>query len=309
MLRRALTIAGGLFRNRSFILVLALVLGLAAGSRGASLTAPSVLPLLALVMTVSALNVSSRDLGSIKSLTRIVLYSLLLNYIILGGIILALARWLIHDDELWTGFVVLAIIPPAPAGVPFSYALGGDVVFSLIGMTGAYLAALIIIPVAMALFFGTELFDPLDLIIILVELVIIPVIISRLLLRFGAARHIQRWSGVIINWSFFIIIFTLIGLNRQVFFTDFDILGRVSVIAIIISFGLGYLLEKIAGIIHLKRETTVSIILMGTAKNYALAGGLLLSLFSERSAVPPAICVFFAILLVVWLGFRFHKTG
>jgi len=307
--RRTLAIAGRLLQNRNFIFILALVFGLAIGKPGASLTVPSVLPLLALIMTVSALNISSRELTSIKDLSQIVLYSILLNYLILGGVILLLARWLIHDNELWAGFVVLAIIPPAPAVVPFSYSLGGNVLFSLIGMAGGYLAALIIIPLSLIYFFGTQSFDPLNLVLIVVELVIIPIMVSRLLLYFRLARYIERWRGVIVNWSIFIIIFTLIGLNRQVFFGDFEVLIRISVIAIAISFGLGYLLEVIGKTMRLKHETAVSVILMGTAKNYALAGGLLLSLFSERSAIPPAICVFFAIFQIVWLGFHFHKNG
>ena len=48
---------------------------------------------------------------------------------------------------------------------------------------------------------------------------------------------------------------------------------------------------------------------MGTMKNYSLAGGILLSLFSERSTIPPSVCVVFGVLVVVWLGFRFRKQG
>ena len=82
---------GGLLRNRNFILLLAIVLGLSLGDPLAGWMAPSVLPLLALVMTLSAVNVTSRELTTIKDLPRYVGLSLLLNYVVMGGITLLLA--------------------------------------------------------------------------------------------------------------------------------------------------------------------------------------------------------------------------
>ncbi len=309
MVRKVLESVVKLLRNRSFILVLALVLGLAGGRPVALRVEPLVLPLLALVMTLSALNVSQHQFKSAKDVSRIILYSLLLNYVVLGGVILLLARFLIHDEQLWTGFVVMAAVPPAAAVVPFSYALGGDVLFSLVGMTGAYLAALVILPVVLIYFLGAQFFDPLHLLVILAELVIAPFVVSRILLRFGFDKRLARWKGTIINWSLFLVIFTLVGVNRQAFLGDFDTLIRVGIIAVAISFVLGHFLELAAKMLHLTHEKTVSIVILGTAKNYALAGGLLLSLFSERAAIPPSICVFFGILLIVWLGFHYRKSS
>jgi BASS family bile acid:Na+ symporter len=307
MLGKVLVATVTLLRNRNFLLILALVLGLAIGKPGASLVQPTVLPLLALVMVVSALNISSRQFTSVKKVSRVVLYSLLLNYVILGGVILLLAKWLITDYEIWVGFVVLALVPPATAVVPFSHALGGDVPFSLIGMTGAYLAALIIMPAGLAYLLGSQIFNPLSLLLVLGELIVIPIIVSRVLLYLGASQYIEPHRGSIVNWSLFVITFSLIGLNRQAFISDFDVLIRTSVIAIVTSFLLAYLFETGAKALRVKHETTVSIIMMGTTKNWSMAGGLLLTLFSERSAIPPSICVFFAIFMIVWLEYHFRK--
>ena len=133
-----------LFRNRNFILILALALGLAIGENVAVRTQPLVLPALALVMTLSAANITSRDFTSLKAMPGQILISLLLNYVVMGGITLLMAWWLITDHELWTGFVVVAAVPPAVAVVPFSFMLGGNTLFSLVGMAGAYLAALVL---------------------------------------------------------------------------------------------------------------------------------------------------------------------
>ena len=304
---KVLTATVKLFRNRNFILVLAIVLGLLAGKQVAIKTEFLVLPLLAVVMSLSATDITTREFLSLKTMRRPIAYSLLLNYVVLGGAILLLAWWLIPDEEILTGFVILAAVPPAPAVLPFTHSLGGDTRFSLIGMTGAYLAALVILPVAIILFLGLELFNPWELLLILGELIIIPIIVSRILIFTGSVRHITPYRGTIVNWSFFVIVFTLIGVNRQAFFGEFDILLRIAIIAIAISFVLGYVLELIAKALRLKHETTVNVILMGTLKNYSLSGGILLALFTERSTVPVSVCLVFGILMFVWLGFHLRK--
>ena len=298
-----------LLKNRSFLLILALVLGLAIGKPGASLAQPTVLPLLALVMVFSAMSISRREFTSVKRVSRIVLFSLVVNYVMLGGVILLLAKWFITDYEIWVGFVALALVPPATAVVPFSYALGGDVSFSLIGMTGAYLAALVIMPLGLAYLLGSQIFDPVSLLLVLGELIVIPIIVSRVLLYLKVSRYIERYRGVIVNWSLSIITFSIIGVNRQAFISDFDVLTRTSVIAFVTTFLLAYLLEVGARTLRVKHETTASIIMMGTTKNWSMAGVLLLTFYSERSAIPPSIFLFFAIFMIVWLEYHFRKRA
>jgi len=187
--------------------------------------------------------------------------------------------------------------------------LGGDTFFSLIGMTGVYLAALAIMPATMALFLGVEFFDPIAVLIILGELIVIPIVVSRILLVTRLSQRIERWRGTIVNWCFFVVLFTIIGVNQSAFFGELNILLRIGAVAIAITFVLGYAIELIARALHVRRETTISMILMGSMKNYGLASGILLALFSERATIPPSIFVVFSILHVIWLGFQFRKPG
>ena len=298
-----------MLRNRYCILLLAILLGLSVDKPLAIWTAPLVLPFLAMVMTLSAIDVTSRELTTLKNIPYSAGLSLLLNYVVLGGITLLLAWWLIEDSDLWIGFVVLATMPPAVGVVPFSYILGGNTLFSLIGMTAAYLAALFIIPGIMALFLGTGYFDPLRLIIMLGELVLLPIVLSRILLVLDMAERIKPWRGTIINWSFFIVLFTIVGLNREAFFIESNTLIRIIVIAVITSFILGFILDLCTRALRVSRETRISMILMGTFKNYGLASGILLTLFGERAALPASVSVVFVFLHLLWLGFRFRKKA
>jgi len=284
------------------------VLGVTIGERVAVWTQPLVLPVLTLIMTLSATSITSRDFATIKAMPSRIAISLLLNYIVMTGIILLMAKWLINDSELWAGFVIIAAMPPAIALVPWSYVLGGDTLLSLMSMTVAYLLALVLTPILIVLFLGVESFNPIDLLLILGQLVVVPLVISRILLYTGWAKHLDRWRGTIVNWSFFVVLFTIVGLNRQAFLGEFDVLLRIAIIAITITFILGYAIELITKALHVEHATSISLILMGTMKNYGLASGILLTLFSERASIPTSICLTFAVLRMVWLGFHFRKS-
>ena len=55
-----------------------------------------------------------------------------MNYLLLGGLLLALNALFIHNEALRAGPVTLAAVPPAVAVIPFSAFLKGDETFSLI---------------------------------------------------------------------------------------------------------------------------------------------------------------------------------
>jgi len=220
---------------------------------------------------------------------------------------LLMGRWLIDDSELWTGLVVIAAVPPAIAAVPWTYILGGDMLFSLVSVTGAYLVALVLTPVIMIVLLGVGFFQPVELLILLGELILIPIIVSRILLYVGFTKYINKWRGTIVNWSFFVVLFTIIGLNRQAFFGEFDILLKLSIIGIMVSFVLSYAIELIARAFHAKRATIISLILVGAMKNFGLASGISLTLFSERTAIPGSILIVFGLLRTLWLGVHFKK--
>ncbi|MFC2068747.1 bile acid:sodium symporter family protein, partial [Chloroflexota bacterium] len=283
--------------------------GLTLGERVAVLSQPAVLPLLVLIMTLSTTSITSRDFTSFKTMPGRILVALLINYVVMGGIILVMGNWLIDDSELWTGLVVIAVVPPAIAAVPWTYMLGGDMLFSLLSITGAYLVALAFTPTIMIVFLGVGFFKPIDVLILLGELILIPIIASRTLIFTNFVRHTNKWRGTIVNWSFFVILFTIIGLNRQAFFGEPEILLKLSIIGITISFVLSHTIEVVARAFHTKHPTIISFILLGAMKNFGLASGILLSLFSERATVPGSIFIVFGLLRSLWLGFYFKKPA
>ncbi|MCD6453605.1 MAG: hypothetical protein J7K77_04910 [Dehalococcoidales bacterium] len=258
-------------------------------------------------MTLSTISITNHDLISVEKAPRPILISLLVNYAIMGGISLLLAKWLINDPEIWAGFVTLAAMPPAISIVPFSYMLGGNAVFSLIGTTGLYLIALGLTPGIMLLLLDSNLVSPVKILITLVELIVVPLAISRLLLRKGLASNITKWRDPVINWCIFIVVFTIIGINRQVFFSYPSTLLKITLIAAVTTFGLGQAIELVTRRLHIDRATTTSLMLMGSKKNTGLASVIALAFFGERAVIPVAITTLFSTLYTVWLGFYLKR--
>ena len=292
-----------LWRNRDFLLILALTLGLLAGS-GAIWTEKLVLPALAVVMTLSTMGVTGSVFRSPRDLYIPFFVGLVMNFVVLGGLILGLNALLISDKAISTGFILLVAVPPAIAVIPFTYLLNGNNSFSLIGTIGAYLGALFITPVIAIGLLGTGFIHPLKLLVILVELILLPLVLSRILIRTGVAVHLEPVKGAITNWSFFLITYTIVGLNRGMILGQPLSLAPVAIIALATTFLLGGVIERVARLFRIDPSTITSVVLLGTLKNYALAGGLALALFSQQTAVPATVSTVFMIVYIIWLGLK-----
>ena len=55
---------------------------------------------------------------------------------------------------------------------------------------------------------------------------------------------------------------------------------------------------------RLDRATLTSLVLLGTLKNYGIAGGLALTLFSRKTALPATVSSVFMIVYIIWLDFK-----
>lgn len=296
-------ILGGLARNTSFILSLAFFAGIIF-NHAAPFIQPAVTPILAFIMTVSLLEIPSRIFLNIKALTMPSVLSLFLNYIILSSVIIASASMIIRDHELWTGFILIATAPPAVSVIPYTYLLKGDIDFSLIGSTVAYLAAMIFSPIISVLFLGTSYVSPAKFMAILTILIIFPFIISRFLRRIQLDRFILRFRSYFINWGFFLVAYTIIGLNRNTFLTAPLTLFRLIAVAFISTFVLGYLIGNVSKRLRMSEKERISLMLMGTRKNYGLAAAIALLFFDPRATTSIAVGMSMAILHFIWLNFR-----
>ncbi|MBU4371626.1 MAG: sodium-dependent bicarbonate transport family permease, partial [Syntrophaceae bacterium] len=106
------------------------------------------------------------------------------------------------------------------------------------------------------------------------------------------------------NWSFFVVLYTLVGLNRDIIFGQTSTLLPVAAISIFTMFILGFLIDWLGSRFHLPRETRTSLVLLGTLKNQGMAGGIALTMFSQEATIPAAVSTIVMIVYIIWLDFR-----
>lgn len=295
-----------LVNNRNFIFLLALVLGFL-WDTGAQYMQRFILPGLAVVMTISSMGIRLDTFRSPKSFLTSSTVAIFCNFILHGVVLIGLSALIIRNQFFWNGFILLAAVPPAVAVIPFTLFLKGNVELALLGTIGAYLGALVLTPMIALVFLGTGFISPAKLLLILGELIIGPLIISRILIITGLSKRIEPHKGPITNWSFFLVIYIITGLNRDIFLLQTLSIVPVVIIAVLTTFLLGWSIEKIGSYFGLEKAHLTSVILLSTFKNYGLSGALALVFFNPQTAVPSTVTSAIGILYFIWLEIKANR--
>ncbi len=290
-----------LFKNRNLVLSLSLVLGFLI-SDIAQYTKSLTIPSLVVIMTLSLTDISNKNMLDWRKLPKPLALGTLMCYFVLGSLILILTYLFVPEIKLRTGMILVAAGPPGAAVIPFAAILSGNLFLALLASFGAYLAALIITPLLLLLVPEAKTFPFSFLLLNLFYLIILPILVSRVLLLKKIDTIIRPIKDYIINWSFFVFIFNLIGLNKNIFLKNFNDLFLIMVIALLTTFPLFYLLQFLFKKFGIKEDEAITLILLGTIKNSAFSSALALLLFDQVASLPGAIFTTVYALFMVWLG-------
>ncbi len=135
------------------------------------------------------------------------LLGLFLNYGLLSGLILLLS-YNLQDEALRQGFIVMAAVPPAVAVLPMTRLLQGDALLSLCSEAVSYLASLVLMPAIIFALTSQTGISLSYLVQISLALILLPALASR------AAARIPINPVLPINLGFFLVTYTVIGLNH-----------------------------------------------------------------------------------------------
>lgn len=282
-------------QNRNFILISALILAFITPNIAEYIKEYTIY-ILALVMTFSTTGIKFKMLSDIKSVLKITVESVILNYIIQGIIILVPAYFL-FDETIFYGFVVIAATPPGVAIIPFTYTFKGDLDYSFKGILGTYIIAILLTPVIISVFAGNASLEPIVIILVIIKIIIIPIILSRLLLIKKIYPITEKIRGKVVDWGFALIIYIAVAVNRDLILNDFSTVFKASFILILAIFVSGivylYLTRK-----NTNKKQQISKNLMLTVKSSGFAIAVTLILFEQKSAVPAAVL---SIIVLLWL--------
>ncbi len=290
-----------LIGNRNVAFGTAFALGLILGPAAAAPLAPLTLPALGILIALTAADVSARVLRDWRQVLRATGLALLATYVVNTVVVVALAALLVPEPDLFAGFALVAAAPPAVGGLGFCLALRGDLTLSLIGTIGAHVAALAITPAIILLLVQPGLIQPAQLFTLLVQLILIPLLVSRPLRYRRLLPYVRRWRAPVINWAYAVVIFVAVGVNRDIFFGQLLLVARVSVVAAASTFGLGALADWGLRRLCVARGPRVSLILFATLKNAGFAASAALALISARASLPGAVTTVFISLYLLWL--------
>jgi len=250
---------------------------------------------LILAMTVSLTEVRFRGLSAraeVGAFGRAFLW----NYGVLSGVILALS-FLYAQPDMRHGWIVMAAGPSAVAIVPLTTTFRGNT------RTLLYLAAFGLYPL-ITLAFAGEPVDVRELAVQMVLQIALPLAASRPLMR---SATLARYRPPVVNASFFLLVFALVGLNRNVFFQDPGLIGGLAGGAFLRTWGIGAAVFVISGRLGAGRAQRVSDALFASLKNLAMAALFALSLFGPAAALPAIVSLFFEISWLVPLQRLFPK--
>ena len=294
--------------NRNTILVFAVILGLWAGD-AASLLKDYTFVALAVTMTFSMTGISLEYIKNPRNFAKPMLMGAILNYVAFSIVLIPLAWWLMPNKNLFYGFIVIAAAPPGVAIIPFSYILKGKVEYAIMGVTGAFIASIIIAPLLVNTFASSQGVKPFDLFKMMVQLVIIPMVISRFLLYKPLFKYIEPIRGKVVDWGFAVLIFVAVGINRQVFFTDPVLLVQISGILFVATFGLGIVYELFANLFKIDKPLQVTQSMLIAIKSSGFSVFTALALFGKEAAIPSAVMAVMVLFYLIFLSLRTKKSS
>jgi len=297
-----------LLLQREAILFLGLLSGLLVGDL-ALWTKSLVLPALGLALTISTIDIPNSFFISPRELIRGVLYGTLLNYLLLGLPFLAVALYYPGGSALQNGLLLIAVAPPAVAVLPFTVLLRGDQAFSLAACIGGYLSSLFIFPLASFYFWQDIQVPRSSLIFTLILLIVLPLAVSRLIRHSPIVKSVRKYRGNLVNWCFFLVIATIVGINRDYLSSHPELVPEFMVIAFLLTFVMGWIVEQLGKVFVDSQSQRTSMVLLSTLKNYGIASGMAIQFFPPETALPPVVCNMIMILYFIWLSLRFRKRA
>jgi len=292
-----------IFLNRNFILVFAVIMGMVFGDYAVYFKDYTIY-VLALTMIFSTTGIDSKALLPVKKLFKPMLVGTLLNYLIFGIVVLILAWLLMPTNELFMGFVVIVAAPPGVAVIPFAGILKGDIEYSILGVFGAFLASIAIAPAIIELFARNADVSSWSLFMLMIKLVLVPLILSRLLLIKPIFKYVAKIRGKVVDWGFAIIIFTAVGMNRDVFFSNPVVLLLSTIVLLAATFGIGTIYELFSKKMGIKPGRSITQVLLLTIKSSGFSVVTALTLFGKEAAIPSAILAVIVLLYLLFLSIR-----
>jgi BASS family bile acid:Na+ symporter len=291
-----------LYRS-NVIFLLALICGIIV-PQGFQIGNALILPALMVILTITLLRFPRGFFRHPGPLLSASVRSNVINYLVLGNFIILTSIFLIDKQELWIGMVLIAAMPPSVAIIPLGNLLRADKISVFTGMAGAYLGALLIIPLIGLGFLKYIHLNYWNLILLVLELILLPLVLSRLAVDKTWDKIIEPYEGTIIDYCSFVVFYTITASSRNILPDWSSDLFVIALIAFLSIFFFAFAIGKIGNYFHDPENKNISFLLLGSMKDCGLAGGIALILFNQEVALPSLIFAIFTFIYMNWLKYK-----
>ncbi len=263
-----------------------------------------ILPALMVILTITLLRFPRGFFRRPGPLLFASIQGNVMNYLVLGNFIILSSIFLIHKQELWIGMVLIAAMPPPVDIIFLGNLLRTEKTSIFTGLAGAYLGALLIIPLIGLGFFKYILPNYWNIILIVLGLILLPLVLSQIAIEKTWDKIIEPYEETIIDYCYFIVFYTITASSRNLLMNWSSDLFIIASIALISTFFFAFAIRKIGIYFHSHEDEITSFLLLGTMKDCGLAGGIALILFNQEVALPSLIFAIFTFIYMNWLKYK-----
>ena len=247
--------------------------------------------LLSIVLFTMGTTLKADDFINVIKNPKAITVGISAQYVIMPLMALALASAFSLDTALTIGLILVGTVPGGTASDVITFIANGDVALSVSLTAVSTVISPILTPIITLLLIGNQIhFNPVDMFISIVDIVIIPIILGLILnYKFpDFCEKLKHYLPTVSSIVICLIVAGVIGANKQAILTSSGIIIIVIVLqyflAMLLGFGVGYL----AGM-GKKQMITVAIEL--AFQNSGLSTGLAKTHFPSLSqaTVPGAL--------------------
>lgn len=247
--------------------------------------------LLSLVLFTMGTTLKVDDFINVFKNPKEISVGLLSQYIVMPILAFTLARMFSLDTALTVGLILVGTVPGGTASDVITFLAKGDVALSVSLTAFSTVISPILTPLITLFLIGNQIqFDPVDMFISIIEIVIIPIMIGLILnYRFPEfCEKLKDYLPAVSSMVVCLIVAGVIGANKQAILTSSAIIMVVIILQYFLAMGLGFAAGYLVG---MKKKQIITVAIELAFQNSGLSTGLAKTHFPSLSqaTVPGAL--------------------
>ena len=247
--------------------------------------------LLSIILFTMGTTLKAEDFVNVFKNPKEIAVGISAQYILMPLIAFALASLFSLDAGLTVGIILVGTVPGGTASDVITFLAKGDVALSVSLTAVSTVISPVLTPVITLLLIGNQIhFNPMDMFISIVEIVIIPIVLGLILnYKFpDFCEKLKDYLPAISSIVICLIVAGVIGTNKQAILTSSVVIMVVIILQYFLAMGIGFAVGYLAG---MKKKQMVTVAIELAFQNSGLSTGLAKTHFPDLSqaTVPGAL--------------------